>query len=94
MSERRLRNAAAPQVALVESVDELLDAVAAGTTNIEILQHLDLRLGEDGSVDDYGIVQPVLSFIPLSVRTIRVRALMHAVTGRTQRVLRPAVFMH
>ena len=73
MSERRLRNAAAPLVATVESAEELLEAVAAGTTNIEIRQHLDLRLGEDGGVDDYDALLPVFSFVPLSVRTIRVR---------------------
>jgi len=78
MGERRLRNSAAPHVAVVESADELIAAVDAGTTNIEIRQHLDLRVGDaDIDFDDYGTRMPVLDSIS-SVRTIRVRALVNA----------------
>ena len=92
MSERRLRNAAAPQVAVVESADELLDVVGAGTPNIEIRQHLDLRVGDGRIVhDDYESRTPVLSTIPLTVRAIRVRPQTHHRLMITPPAIRPAV---
>lgn len=77
MSTRRLRDAAAPQVAIVETVEELMKAVGTGVANIQIRQHLDLRV-DDPVPDEFEQLQPILDWIPPTVSSIRVGEHMHA----------------
>lgn len=74
MRSRQLQDAAAPEVTLVTTGDELQAALDQGAAHIEVREHLDLRTVEPIIVDpEYKLLGPFFGVIPFSVISIRVR---------------------